>query len=776
LLPPSTSSDTPAASPKALRQQPLPFFPQAIAVAMGVVFASAIIDVLNAQVTSYAEAAIYAALIAVPGLGLLLYRKNILSSITIGLFADASLTLLLLTRLALGFGSVSGTAVFLTMKILGTALLFPWGGPLQLLTSSLSTALYWLLLYLGDTPIESGNWLHQVWSPLIATLLAAAGAVISERVRDEHARAEAQLSMSLTRTRRAEVEKAGLLDIARDLSGTVDRAKVVRQAQIHTASLLGCDSVATIVLDASATVFHVIGAHGPFPHVRDEVLATTFPAVHSALANLDAGRSIIVNAHQGREIFPAGVLERFGVHHLILSPLRVADRFFGALVAIRTQNDAPFEPRQTEILEAIAAQLALALEVIELYRQAKDDAEASATIALVARSLIETVGMATLMPRLCELTRTALACDAVVVHQRTTQAPHFIATAVSGLPDDDWEILRSLPMPAALAEEQARHSSAGEPWQAPVPAEPQTDLGALAKRLGFTRFLHAPLLHAGHLVGVLTAIYRGNTSPFAPRQVQIVKSIGQLASLVWQNTQLIEQLELANRTQSDFVATMSHELRTPLNIISGYTNLLLDDAFGPLNEEQSATLERVALSSKELVELVNTTLHVSRLDTGRVPIEVSRFSVADLFDEVTTQTREVWNREGLTLTWNADDTIPLLRSDRVKLKVILKNLIGNAAKFTEAGTIELRAAAVDKGVQIAVMDTGVGIPAEALPVIFQRFRQADSSMTRRFGGVGLGLYIVSRLLEMLGGSIEVASTVGRGTTFTLFVPNLSPRP
>ncbi len=718
------------------------------------------------------EVAIYVVSVGLPACGLLLFYSSVLSSLAIGFLTDLALTGVLMARLLSGQATVSGTAVFLVMKILGTALLFPWGGRLQFLAGSLSTLAYWLVLYTLVEAIEARNWLHQVAAPLFATLLSTGGASISARVRREHALAELRLADSLEQTQRAEVEKAALLEIAHDISGTVDRAEVVRRVQGHTTTLLQCDSVATVVFSPQGDSFELIGADGPQPLLREEAMSRSFPSAGPVMAELTAGRTLVVGAVADQPYFSKAMLRRFGVQHLMVAPLRVGGRFFGGLLAIRTVSAEPFAEHQVEILEGIAGQLALVLEVIELYRKAKEDAAASASVARVARSLIEAVGTAELMPRLCELTRVALDCSASVVYQRSADCMDFIATASSGLSADEWETLASLVIPFEEVDRGYSVDDPDMPWRGTVLAAEPSDVEMIAVRFGFSDVLRIPLRHAGELAGVLAAGLRGKHETFSALQVQTGKAIGQLASLVWQNTRLIEQLELANRTQSDFVATMSHELRTPLNIITGYTNLLLDDAFGTLNADQVETLRRVARSSQELVELVNTTLQVGRLDSGGVPLTVSSFSIRELCDEAVAETRELWERSGLELRTHVEVDLPVLRSDRGKLKVILKNLIGNAAKFTEAGSIELRAQSEDGGVRIDVQDSGVGIPKEALPIIFQRFRRADSSMTRRFGGVGLGLYIVSRLLEVLGGTINVASTVGQGSTFSLFVPQI----
>lgn len=233
---------------------------------------------------------------------------------------------------------------------------------------------------------------------------------------------------------------------------------------------------------------------------------------------------------------------------------------------------------------------------------------------------------------------------------------------------------------------------------------------------------------------------------------------------------LLEELRAANRLKSDFVATMSHELRTPLNVILGYHDLLQEQAFGALGEEQASVLRRMRQSAAELLELINATLDVSRLESGRVEVEKQRFAISDLIAQVNAETRELQSKAGVRVEWRVAPDLPTVHSDPAKLKIVVKNLLSNALKFTEAGSVVLTADARDRGVEIEVADTGVGIAPDALPIIFEPFRQIDESPTRSQGGVGLGLYIVRRLVDILGATLAVDSEPGRGTTFRVWVP------
>ncbi|HEU4565407.1 MAG TPA: ATP-binding protein [Gemmatimonadaceae bacterium] len=236
--------------------------------------------------------------------------------------------------------------------------------------------------------------------------------------------------------------------------------------------------------------------------------------------------------------------------------------------------------------------------------------------------------------------------------------------------------------------------------------------------------------------------------------------------LQWQSS----ELEKAYRLKSEFLANMSHELRTPINALIGYTALMLDRIYGDLTPKQEEGLRRIQVSSQHLLALINDILDLAKIEAGRMPVHLESISLVPTIDEVVTQIEPMVRAKALTFHREVDDGLPLVSTDRTKVKQILLNLLSNAVKFTHRGEVALRVRTARSGVEIQVSDTGIGIKPDHLDLIFEEFRQVDQSRTREYGGTGLGLSITRKLVALLGGTITVTSEVGAGSTFAIWLP------
>ncbi|MBN1120892.1 MAG: HAMP domain-containing histidine kinase [Anaerolineae bacterium] len=231
------------------------------------------------------------------------------------------------------------------------------------------------------------------------------------------------------------------------------------------------------------------------------------------------------------------------------------------------------------------------------------------------------------------------------------------------------------------------------------------------------------------------------------------------------------QTESISQAQSQFMAMISHELRTPLNAIIGFTQLLLEELYGPITDKQRDRMTTILNNAESLLDLINGVLDLSKIESGSMELNPMPIDVSEVAREVLTNHEVKATQKDLILTLNDDDVSPII-ADRGHLTRMLNNLVDNAIKFTKSGgvTVKIGHLPEQQMVSIAVTDTGIGIPDDALNKIFEAFKQVDSSTTREFGGMGLGLAITQQLVALHGGHITVESAVGDGSTFTIYLP------
>jgi signal transduction histidine kinase len=284
------------------------------------------------------------------------------------------------------------------------------------------------------------------------------------------------------------------------------------------------------------------------------------------------------------------------------------------------------------------------------------------------------------------------------------------------------------------------------------------------------------MVHQGRLIGCL-GVTRNHPGEFPAESVELLRTFAAQSALAIQNARLFKEieaksyeLEAASRHKSEFLANMSHELRTPLNAIIGFSEILADKMFGDINEKQTEYLQDILESGRHLLSLINDILDLSKIEAGRMELEVSEFDLPNAIDNALILVRERATRRGITLACTLDEHLGMLRGDERKVKQVLLNLLSNALKFTpEGGRIDVAARVQDGAAEIAVVDTGVGIAPEDQEAVFEEFRQVGSA-DKKVEGTGLGLALSRKFIELHGGRIWVKSQVGAGSTFTFTLP------
>ncbi|NLH48461.1 MAG: GAF domain-containing protein [Myxococcales bacterium] len=308
-------------------------------------------------------------------------------------------------------------------------------------------------------------------------------------------------------------------------------------------------------------------------------------------------------------------------------------------------------------------------------------------------------------------------------------------------------------------------------------------------------YLIVPIRGADRIIGLVLADHYYKRLPIEPDDVDKLQAVANISGMAIEKLRLIDKLETkvtertgelerankklmvlyekareTDRIKSDFLANMSHELRTPLNSIIGFSKIILRGIDGPLTDRQQTDISAILNSGTHLLSLINDILDLSKIESGRMELQMADFSLQGMLHEVETSARILLKDKPIELVINIDPALDVVFGDRMRLHQVMLNLVSNASKFTEKGQITITSKRGSDSFYIAVSDTGMGIPADKINLVFERFRQLDSSSSRVKGGSGLGLTISKKFVEMHGGRIWVTSTEGVGSTFHISIP------
>jgi signal transduction histidine kinase len=463
----------------------------------------------------------------------------------------------------------------------------------------------------------------------------------------------------------------------------------------------------------------------------------------------------------------------------------------GAIVIRRTEVNS-FTDKQIALLKTFADQAVIAIENVRLFKEL--DARTSEltrsvgelqALGEVGQVVSSTLDLETVLTRIVSHAVQLSGTDGGAIYEYDEPSEEFRLRATDHMEEELINALRSNP-PRLGDGVVGRAAANREPVQVPNILEERAyapRMRQMLERFGFRASLAVPLLREERIIGGLV-VRRKSTGEFRPEVIELLKTFATQSVLAIQNARLFREIEdksreieAANRHKSEFLANMSHELRTPLNAIIGFSEVLGERLFGELNDKQAEYTDDILSSGRHLLSLINEILDLSKVEAGRMELELATFDLPLAIDNARTFVRERAAKHGINLDVTIDERLGDFVGDERKIKQILLNLLSNAVKFTpEGGRIGIKARQADGSVEISVSDTGIGISSEDQAKIFEEFRQVGSDYAHKVEGTGLGLTLAKKFVELHGGKIWVESQVGKGSTFSFTLPERSSPP
>ena len=463
-----------------------------------------------------------------------------------------------------------------------------------------------------------------------------------------------------------------------------------------------------------------------------------------------------------------------------LIPLVREGEGIGTLGLVHPQPGFELTPKQLTLLQTFADQAVIAIENVRLFNETKESLEQQTAIGEVLNVISGSVKDA--RPVFDAISRSVLKLYgarsvSLVVRdgERIDRVGYALADESA---DDGSQALWPIPLDEksmsgrAILRDELVHIRDAE--TEPGLAEHSR---AITRRTGARSVLIAPMRSMGVATGAL-AVSRSAPGGFSEREVELSRTFADQAVIAMENVRLFReiqeksaQLEVANKHKSDFLANMSHELRTPLNAIIGFSEVLSERMFGELNEKQADYLKDIHESGRHLLSLINDILDLSKIEAGRMDLEISTFDLPAALSNAMTLVRERAQRHGIELSLAVDKGLGAFQADERKFKQIVLNLLSNAVKFTpDGGRVSVSAKKDTTHVEVAVRDTGIGIAPQDQEKVFAEFVQVGRDYTRKAEGTGLGLALTKRFVELHGGAIRLESTLGKGSRFTVTLP------
>ena len=530
----------------------------------------------------------------------------------------------------------------------------------------------------------------------------------------------------LTAERRRAEEQQALLETMKDLSGELELARVLQGVLERAVGLLGVTGAELATWDADARELEIVASH----NMGTDAVGTRMALGEGAMGQVaETKQSLIIPRYQEWASRSAQYTQST-VQSVMAAPLMIGSRLVGVIASVHSDPSREFGAEDLRLLELFAPQAAIAIENARLYTEARQQRQYFAE--LVRNNPVAIVTLDT-------------AHDVVDCNPAFEHLFGYERNEVLGRQLDDLITTPETRSDAVSYTEQALRQR---------PVKTITQRRRKDGTMVDVEVLGVPVIVDGKPIGLM-ALYHDITELLAAR----------------------EAAEDANRAKSQFLANMSHELRTPLNAIIGYSEMLEEEAAEAGHDVYVPDLAKIESAGKHLLALINEILDLSKIEAGKMELYLEPASIRQIVDDVTTTIRPLAEKNGNQLRIEVEAEPDEIVTDVLKTRQVLLNLLSNACKFTEGGTIGLRAqrgpsagAGTTDEISFEITDTGIGMTPKQLGRLFEAFSQAEAGTTRKFGGTGLGLVISRRFARMMGGDVEVESAAGRGSTFHLRFP------
>jgi signal transduction histidine kinase len=577
-------------------------------------------------------------------------------------------------------------------------------------------------------------------------------------------------------------------EVLKVISRSTFELEPVLETLIENATRL-CGADRGQVYKADGEVLRSATAHGLAPEVSAYLKQRPLPIGPTSMA----GRAAL----ERRTIHAPDVLAEpwfqppddrhkiLGLRTVLAVPMLRGETVVGVFTIWKTAVE-PFTDRQVELVTTFADQAVIAIENVRLFKELEartqeltHSVEELRALSEVSQAVSSTLKLETVLATIVSRAVQMSGSYEGIVYEFDEATQTFQARVTHQITPEHLEALRRTPV--RLGEGiVGRAGVIREPVQvADIEAESHLvapQVRTVNAREGMRSVLAVPLVREDRLFGGLV-ILRRERGAFPPEVVATLRTLATQSVLAIQNARLFleiedksRQLELASQHKSEFLANMSHELRTPLNAIIGFSEVLTDRMFGDLNEKQEEYLKDIYASGTHLLSLINDILDLSKIEAGRMELELTAFHLPTALDNALTLVRERAGRRSIALQMSVDERLGEIQADERKIRQVVLNLLSNAIKFTpEGGRIEVAAVSKDGLVEVSVSDTGVGIAPEDQEAVFEEFRQVGTA-EKKAEGTGLGLTLCRKFIELHGGRIWVKSQVDVGSTFAFTIP------